>query len=421
MVLLNIAVLYIIYRYMHCFFDTAQVKKIKELTAYGLYFIMGCLTDQITGMLVIRFVVRVVLLILLVQIYTGKQGKKLLAVFLVQGMNLFCEASAVYILYDCRVDGEYGIEMAYIIFLFMYVCERVIEKFGIKNLREDTSLRHWDLLIFLPVISVVVLFVLITSDIGSQYVGASVSVGMILLNLVVFYICDEMVGAYIRLEEGAFVEQQLESYSNQINVIMRSEETVRGLRHDLKNHLSEILMMAEGNRTREIRDYVRNMQQDMTNEKEHVSSGNADIDSLLNLKLEQAKSELGNVRCRVSVPHELDIPAFDWNIILGNLLDNAIRAAKESEEKLLQIRIAYQRGMLLIRVRNSYSGGLVKTGDSYRSTKEYDRTDQTQLHGLGIRNVKRIVEKYQGNMEISDGDGMFDVRILMYVSVRKDF
>ena len=420
MVVYHIAVLYIIFRYMHCFFDTVRVKKGRDLEAYVLYLAAVCLVNALPAAMPVKFITETLVLYLLTQLYHGKQGKKLLASSLIQGMNLFCEALAVYMLYDCKVDGEYERAVYYIIFLLMYVCERVMEKFCIRNIKEDASLKHWDLLIFLPVISVMMLFVLISFDVENRYIGSAVSAGIICLNLIVFYICDELVGAYIKLKESALVARQLESYSNQLNVVMQSEEKVRGLRHDLKHHLSEILMLADKNRTREITEYVRTMQADLLNEGEYVSSGNAEIDSLVNLMLKRAKKELGSVRCRVCVPQELEISAFDWNIILGNLMDNAIDAAKRSEDKLLQLKIHYRKGMLFIDIRNSYNGELLKAGDRYLSTKDYDRTDESQVHGLGIRNARRIVEKYNGSMEISDEDGVFAVRILMYVSAKKN-
>lgn len=420
MIVFRIAVVYIIFRYIHSIFDTMRLKKGGDVAAYVGYLAAICLIDMLPAAMLVKFVMNIILLYLLTQIYHGKQGKKLLAASLIQGMNLFCETLAVYMLYDCRVDGDYGVEMYFAIFLFMYVCERVMEKFCIKNIKEDTALKHWDLLIFLPVISVIMVFVMITFETENHYIGSAVSVGMICLNLIVFYICDDLVGAYIKLKESALVTRQLESYSNQLNVVMKSEEKVRGLRHDLKHHMSEILMMADKDRSREIADYVRNMQTELLTEGEHISSGNADIDSLLNLMLERAKKELADVKCRVSVPQELDIRAFDWNIILGNLMDNAIDAAKRSQDKLLHIKIHYQKGMLFLELRNSYSGELVKAEGRYLSTKDYDRTDESQVHGLGIRNVRRIVEKYNGNVEISDTDGIFDVRVLMYVSIKKN-
>ncbi|MEZ3428995.1 MAG: GHKL domain-containing protein [Lachnospiraceae bacterium] len=417
MLFLQIAILYIVYRYMHCFFDTAQVRKSTELAAYGFYFITVWLVSSQYGKSVISFAAGMVFIFLLTQIYPGKQGKKLVAAFLLQGMNILCEVAALYLVYDR--DGS-GPEVYYLMFLLMFVCERIIEKFGIRNMRESTALKHWDLLIFLPIITVAVLFIMLSADIGNQYVGVTVSIGMILLNLIVFYICDELVGAYTRLEESALVERQLESYSNQLDVIMKSEEKVRGLRHDLKHHLSEILMMADADRTTEIKDYVRDMQVYMTYEREYASSGNTDIDSLINLMLDKAKSELKSVKCKVSVPQELDIPSFDWNIILGNLLDNAISAARNSGDKILHIKINYQRGILFIHIKNSYDGDLVRVDGRYITTKNYDRTDRAQNHGMGIKNVKRIVEKYKGTTEISDENGVFDVRILMYVSIKKE-
>lgn len=437
----RIAVLYIIFRYMHSIFDARGYagwltslldtpdmtdrgrdwgRKGVAAAAFALYLTAVCLVDALSELVPVRYAADTFFLYLLTQLYHGKQGKKLLAASLIQGMNLFCEALAVYMLYDCRVDGEYGAEMYYAVFLFMYLCERVMEKFCIRNIREDTSLKHWDLLIFLPVISVVMVSVLIISETENRLTGSAVSAGIICLNLIVFYICDDLVGAYIKLKESALVARQLESYSNQLDVVMRSEEKVRGLRHDLKHHMSEIMMLADKGRPREIMDYVRTMQADLLTEGEYISSGNADIDSLVNLLLDRAKRELQDVRCRVSVPRELDIPAFDWNIILGNLMDNAIEAARKSEDRLLHIKIQYHKGMLLIEIRNSYSGVLVKSEGMYLSTRDYDRTDESQVHGLGIRNVRRIVEKYDGNMEISDEEGIFKVRILMYVPVKKE-
>lgn len=405
------AQLYLIFRYLHCFFGRKQATIRRSAAMSVVYLAIVCLMDTLSC----QYIVQIVLIDLLAQLYHGKQGKKLFAAFLIQGMNLLCEILAVCLLYDGRVDGVYDTAMYYAIFLFMYLCERIMEKFCIRHIKEDTALRHWDLLIFLPIISVIIAFVLIAFDRMDREIGAVVSAGLISLNLIVFYICDELVGAYVKLKERAMVEQQLESYSNQLNIVMKSEECVRGLRHDLKNHLSELLLMAEGNRTQEIAGYVRTMQRELTNEKEHISSGNAAVDSLMNLKLEQAKKVLSHVRCRISVPQELQIQAFDWNIILGNLMDNAIRAAAESEEKLLDIHISYQRGMLLIQMKNSYCGALVRCGDRYLSTKEENGKEEEQIHGLGMKNVKRIVQKYNGSMEVRDAGQLFEVRILMYV------
>ena len=109
---------------MHSFFDMVRVKKERELEAYVLYLAAVCLVDVLPAALPVKYVINTLFLYLLAQLYHGKQGKKLLAASVIQGMNLFCETLAVYMLYDCKVDGKYGGEMYFIIFLFMYVCQR---------------------------------------------------------------------------------------------------------------------------------------------------------------------------------------------------------------------------------------------------------------------------------------------------------
>lgn len=70
---------------MHCFFDAAQVKKATELAAYGLYFVTVWLVSSQYSRPFIYFAANMVFVFLLAQIYPGKQGKKLVAAFLLQG------------------------------------------------------------------------------------------------------------------------------------------------------------------------------------------------------------------------------------------------------------------------------------------------------------------------------------------------
>ena len=151
---------------MHCFFDAAQVKKATELAAYGLYFVTVWLVSSQYSQPFIYFAANMVFVFLLAQIYPGKQGKKLVAAFLLQGMNILCEVAALYLVYDGGGDSP---ERYYLMFLLMFVCERIIEKFGIRNMRESTALKHWDLLIFLPIITVAVLFIMLSADIRNWH------------------------------------------------------------------------------------------------------------------------------------------------------------------------------------------------------------------------------------------------------------
>ena len=60
--------------------------------------------------------------------------------------------------------------------------------------------------------------------------------GILLINLLIFYLYGVLVDAYLKLEERALFERQIASYANQLNIMTQTEEKVRTLKHDMKHH-----------------------------------------------------------------------------------------------------------------------------------------------------------------------------------------
>lgn len=106
----------------------------------------------------------------------------------------------------------------------------------------------------------------------------------------------------------------------------------------------------------------------------------------------------------------------DSGILLGNLLDNAIEAVKElpEESKVIDLSIKTINEMFVLQLSNPYSGKRKKAQGYFLTTK----TNQ-DLHGLGLLSVEKIVNKYCGNMEISDNNNIFCVCIMCPKTVKK--
>ncbi len=84
-------------------------------------------------------------------------------------------------------------------------------------------------------------------------------------------------------------------------------------------------------------------------------------------------------------------------IIIANLLDNAIEACEKcAGEKIIRVQLRYQNEKLFIAVSNTYNGK-VKGSKTLPETQKADVT----RHGFGLKNIKSIVEKYNGTMVIS--------------------
>ncbi|MEJ8774983.1 sensor histidine kinase [Blautia sp. HCN-1074] len=227
--------------------------------------------------------------------------------------------------------------------------------------------------------------------------------------LLIFYLYDVLISAYKKLEEQSLMEKQMLIYSHQLDVLMQSEEKVKALRHDMKNHLGELALMAANQNNEEIRKYIQDMGEYMQNQSELVSCGNKNLDSLLNYLLGQAKKKLNHVEYEVRVPSDLCISAFDLNVILGNLTENAIEAAEQTKDKWMSVDIYYEKGMLSMEIKNSFQHELAVEKNKLLSTKE------EKGHGIGLANVRKMVEKYQGFMDVSNTNQIFTVKVMLYL------
>lgn len=395
---------------MSVFFETYIEEKKAEKAAYSFFVIIIGTVNLLFSSAFVNLVLNILLMYFIACLYEKSRKKKLFVTFLIYGINAICDILAMYSLNNYVYGNEYSEITAYLTVLFIGICEIVIEKYLIRKDRADYLPPHWEILLFIPIISVALLVGLVINNINNRGILVSMSAGLLLINLLIFYLYDVLVDAFLKLEERNLLERQADSYANQLNIMSRSEERIRALHHDLKHHLGEILMLAKGRNVGEITEYIQNMQMFMDNPYEYVKSGNKDVDSLLNYLLNQAEEILNKVEYKIHVPPEMKIKSFDFNIIIGNLLENAILAAGQSEKKWLSVELEYEKGILFIHVKNSYGNKPQKEGVRYISTKK-----DKEMHGIGLQNVKKVVDSYHGTIQINDENKIFDVRVMLYV------
>ena len=199
-------------------------------------------------------------------------------------------------------------------------------------------------------------------------------------------------------------------YQNQFEIIHEARQDIKQLRHDMKNHFLLVEGYLQKGKYAEAQKYIEQLAEKTASAKEYVNTGNDELDSILNYKLARADNLNSKVDVTIEVPRERFMSDFDLNMLLSNLMDNALEAIEKAEERVLTVRIKYIKRMLYMSVYNSYNGDVKREGNKLLTTKA-----KKEEHGIGMTSIQHIVDKYQGEMTIQTSEDMFKTDIIMYV------
>lgn len=329
-------------------------------------------------------------------------------------VNCGCDVAATSLFISYQDGKSYNQIYAAVSFFLIFICELIIERS--ITIRKDAETVHNASLVLMPICSIVVIALLIYSGTCTDIGLSIVSIGLLVTNFLMLHLYDLLVHAIVKQYEIKMLKTQLEVYANQLNVIMRGEERIKALRHDMRHHLNELMLLANKHDAEEIQGYIRQMNIFFQNPNEFVASGNLEIDSVLNYMLQKAKNELKTVDIKVILPEKIR-HSFDINVLLGNLLENAIEAAAKTENKYMRIYIVLKRGILKAKIENSFADAHILENGQWKSDVALKTTKPiTDQHGIGLKNVKKVVEKYNGTMEVTTKEGIFCVNLLLYMA-----
>ena len=204
--------------------------------------------------------------------------------------------------------------------------------------------------------------------------------------------------------------EQVRMYDEELHEKQKTIDGVRRARHDIKNHmiyLQELLTENPDEAKKFLKEYLG---ENIDNKNELSKSGNLAVDALINYKNIIAREKKIAIHLESQIPAELPYESTDLSVILGNLLDNAIEATEKLEaEKDIFVNLLYQKEKLLIKIQNPYAGDLKKDrAGNYISEKK-----DCENHGIGLKSVRKVVEKYGGIMEIHTENQKFKVMVII--------
>lgn len=183
---------------------------------------------------------------------------------------------------------------------------------------------------------------------------------------------------------------------------------MRGWRHDYHNHIQAMQASMALGRYDEVNEYLRQLNDDLSNVDTVLKTGRVMVDAILNGKISIAAQNGIPVNAKARLPEVLAVSDIDLCVVIGNLLDNAIEENRKLEEdkRFLRIYIGRKNTYLYIAVTNAAGKKREKKDKKFLSSKG-------AAHGFGMARVEGVVRKYGGIFMADSEDGGFTAEVLI--------
>ncbi len=171
-------------------------------------------------------------------------------------------------------------------------------------------------------------------------------------------------------------------------------------RHDLHHHLGLITEYLERGDLEGARTYLSQYEAELDADTLEVYCENAVANALLHRAARRCQGSAIPFTCRAVIPQVLPLTGPELSTILGNVLENAIEASRQSQTPWVSVAARTHGSTLLVEVRNAVSGETRFENELPVSTKPGG--------GQGLRSVSRVLEKHGGLLRcFRKGDTFF--------------
>ncbi len=222
---------------------------------------------------------------------------------------------------------------------------------------------------------------------------------MLLVYILIFYTFQTAGDAMERERIAGNMKEQILLQKKQYEFYLQKREAERIFRHDARHRDSILISYLENGEVEGAKEFLKKELAEIEKNAKLPFCENTLINAVLSEYRTKAEQEGLEFSARIQMPKELACDEAEFCVMLSNLLENSLDAAKS----YIAISIKHLNHQLSLNVKNDYEGELKKsTENNYLTTKP-------QGSGLGLKSVEAILKSNSGFLKIEDTDGVFDV------------
>ena len=193
----------------------------------------------------------------------------------------------------------------------------------------------------------------------------------------------------------------------EIEALRTSQQQTRAYRHDLRHHLQYISACIENGRGEQAQEYIQSICSEIEASKVTTYCENEAANLIFSSFAGRAESCGVPLNIQAHIPQLISVAETDLCVLLSNALENALRACRrmkaEDGPAYIEVTAREKNGHLFLQFVNpcpegiQFENGLPVT--------------HAEGHGIGVRSICAIVEKYKGLSDFSVQDGRFILRV----------
>lgn len=234
-----------------------------------------------------------------------------------------------------------------------------------------------------------------------------ISIIAILVMVIAF---QHIKGRQEQARQNQLLNSQLQDMEKHIGEVDRLYRDIRGLKHDMGNHISVLEKLCMNDELKEAKAYLQELKQRMNTDSGEIKTGNPVTDVILNEVRKKAEEKGILFECDFHFPENTGMNVFDISVMINNALMNAVEAAEKSKKPYLNISSYRENNAYMIEVNNAYAEPIrmdEETGLPASSKKE------AKEHGYGLQNIRKAAQKYHGEIEIEYDTACFTLSIML--------
>ncbi len=219
---------------------------------------------------------------------------------------------------------------------------------------------------------------------------------MFYVNIIVCFFVETLTAKNELLREKELTAQEYQYRLKYYDSLKQSQEETRILWHDIKKYLNAMkTLIGEENHEAAV-SCMNEANQLFENLSVSVDVGNDIISGILSIELQSANANQIPFHLNVWVSEYLNIAPQDLFVILGNSIDNAIEECSTlppEYKRYINVSIKQKDQLIVIKIDNP--------------CREIQTPKAGNVHGYGLKNVQKCVEKYKGELQYGMENGVF--------------